>query len=42
MEMDTNGGDTGLWYEIHGDIDEYFEKAKETLRDYMRDIKWEV
>ena len=42
MEIDTNGGDTGLWYKIHGDVNEYFEKAKETLRDYMRDIKWEV
>ena len=41
MEIDTNGGNNGLWYQVHGDIDEYFEKAKETLRDYMRDIKWE-
>ena len=40
MEMDTNGGDAGLWYEIHGDIDEYLERARETLTDYMRDIKW--
>lgn len=35
LEMDTNGGDLGYWYIIHGDIDEYVEGVKKTLKEYM-------
>lgn len=35
MEMDTNGGDDGFWYMIHGNIDEYFEAARSNLESYM-------
>lgn len=40
LEIDTNGGNNGLWCQVHGDIDEYLERVRETLLDYMRDIRW--
>lgn len=36
MEIDTDGGDDNFWYMIHGNIDEYFEFAKENLKKYIR------
>ena len=38
MEMDTNGGDDGIWYMIHGNIDEYFESARKELERYIADM----
>lgn len=39
MEMDTNGGGYGWWYQIHGDVDEYFEHARKTLEDYLKGME---
>ena len=38
MEYTTNGGDNGNWYCIHGNIDQYFKAARETLERYMKEL----
>ena len=38
MEIDTDGGDDGFWYMIHGNIDEYFESARKELERCIADI----
>lgn len=39
MEYDTNGGDNGNWYCIHGNIDQYFKAARETLEEYIQEME---
>lgn len=39
MEYDTNGGGNGNWYCIHGNIDQYFKAARETLEEYIQEME---
>lgn len=39
MEYDTNGGGNGNWYCIHGNIDQYFKAARETLEKYIQEME---
>ena len=38
MEYSTNGGSHGDWYSIHGNIDQYFKAARETLERYIKEL----
>lgn len=39
MELDTNGGPLNFWYEIHGDSDDFFKRAKKTFEEYIKNFK---
>lgn len=39
MECTTNGGDHGNWYCIHGNIDQYFKAARETLELFIKRLE---
>ena len=39
MEFDTNGGPLNFWYEIHGDSDEFFKRAKKIFEEYIKNFK---
>ena len=39
MEYETNGGSDGLWYRIHGDINEFFDRAKKYFEDYLKGME---
>lgn len=41
MEYDTNGGNEGDWYSIHGTVDEYLENARKTLLNHIKEMEEE-
>ena len=38
MEYSTNGGNHGDWCQVHGNIDQYFKAARDTLERYINEL----